>query len=100
MHQRGQLGRHPLTDAVAAVSVGIVDGVAMLDLPYEEDSRAEVDMNVVMTGSGRFVEVQGTAEGQAFSRSELTEMLALAEHGIAQLLAAQSAVLAEPPAPR
>jgi len=100
MVHKGQLAQHPLTDAVAAVSVGIVDGVPMLDLPYEEDARAEVDMNVVMTGSGRFVEVQGTAEGQAFSRSELTEMLALAEQGIAQLLAAQAAVLAEPPAPR
>ena len=100
MVQKGQLAGHPLTDAVAAVSVGIVDGVAMVDLPYEEDSRAEVDMNVVMTGSGRFVEVQGTAEGQAFSRSELTEMLALAEEGIAQLLKAQAEVLARPPAPR
>jgi len=82
------------------VSVGIIEGVPMLDLPYEEDSRAEVDMNVVMTGSGRFVEVQGTAEGQAFSRSELTDMLALAEQGISQLLEAQAKVLAEPPAPR
>jgi len=100
MQARGQLAGHPLIDAVAAVSVGIVDGVPMLDLPYEEDSRAEVDMNVVMTGSGRFVEVQGTAEGQAFSRGELDEMLALAESGIRRLLAAQAAVLAEPPAPR
>ncbi len=96
----GRLGRHPLTDAVAAVSVGIVDGVAMLDLPYAEDSRAEVDMNVVMTGAGRFVEVQGTAEGMAFSRSELDDLLALAEGGIGRLLALQDAVLAEPPAPR
>jgi len=100
MVQEGQLTQHPLTDAVAAVSVGIIEGVPMLDLPYEEDSRAEVDMNVVMTGSGRFVEVQGTAEGQAFSRSELTDMLALAEQGISQLLEAQAKVLAEPPAPR
>ena len=100
MQAAGQVRRHPLQDAVAAVSVGIVDGVPMLDLPYEEDSRAEVDMNVVMTGSGRFVEVQGTAEGQAFSRGELDELLALAEGGIARLLAAQAAVLAEPPAPR
>ena len=91
---------HPLTDAVAAVSVGIVDAVPMLDLPYEEDARAEVDMNVVMTGDGRFVEVQGTAEGKAFSHRELSEMLGLAEDGIGQLLAAQTAVLAEPPAPR
>lgn len=96
----GRISAHPLADAVAAVSVGIVDGVPMLDLPYEEDSRAEVDMNVVMTGSGRFVEVQGTAEGQAFSRGELDSLLALAETGIARLLGAQAAVLAEPPPPR
>jgi ribonuclease PH len=97
---QGELSSHPLTDAVAAVSVGIVDGVPMLDLPYEEDSRAEVDMNVVMTGSGRFVEVQGTAEQLAFSRSELDSMLELAEGGIGTLLAAQAAVLSTPPAPR
>jgi ribonuclease PH len=96
----GTIGEHPLTDSVAAVSVGIIDGVPMLDLPYEEDSRAEVDMNVVMTGQGRFVEVQGTAEGMAFSRSELDEMLALAERGIGELSGLQAAVLAEPPAQR
>jgi ribonuclease PH len=100
MVQAGRIARHPLTDAVAAVSVGIVEGVGMLDLPYAEDSRAEVDMNVVMTGSGRFVEVQGTAEGLPFSRGELDELLGLAEGGIARLLALQDAVLAEPPAPR
>ena len=100
MVARGQLATQPLTDAVAAVSVGIIDAVPMLDLPYEEDSRAEVDMNVVMTGAGRFVEVQGTAEGLAFSRAELDELLALAEGGIGELLAAQAAVLATPPAPR
>ena len=100
MQQGGQLSRHPLTDAVAAVSVGIVDGVPMLDLPYEEDSRAEVDMNVVMTGSGRYIEVQGTAEGQPFSRSELDALLGLAESGIAALVAKQAATLAEPPPPR
>jgi ribonuclease PH len=93
----GTLRAHPLTDSVAAVSVGIVDGVPMLDLPYVEDARAEVDMNVVMTGSGRFVEVQGTAEGMAFTRSELNGLLSLAEAGIAQLTAAQAAVLASPP---
>ncbi len=96
----GRMKRHPLDDAVAAVSVGIVDGVPMLDLPYAEDSRAEVDMNVVMTGSGRFVEVQGTAEGLPFTRSELDELLVLAEAGISRLLVMQDAVLAEPPAPR
>ncbi len=96
----GRLAAHPLTDAVAAVSVGIVEGVPMLDLPYAEDSRAEVDMNVVMTGSGRFVEVQGTAEGLPFTRSELDELLKLAEAGIGRLLAMQDAVLAEAPAKR
>ena len=98
--QAGTLRAHPLTDSVAAVSVGIVDAVPMLDLPYVEDSRAEVDMNVVMTGSGRFVEVQGTAEGAAFSRSELDELLLLAEQGIAMLTAAQREVLTALPAPR
>ena len=96
----GQLSRHPITEAVAAVSVGIVDGVPMLDLPYEEDSRAEVDMNVVMTGDGRFIEVQGTAEGQAFSRGELDQLLSLAERGIAELMVEQATVLATPPRPR
>jgi ribonuclease PH len=100
LKQKGLVARHPLIDACAAVSVGVVDAVCLLDLDYSEDSRAEVDMNVVMTGSGRFVEVQGTAEGMAFSRSELDEMLGLAEQGIATLLAEQQAVLAEPPSPR
>ena len=98
--QKGQLKAQPLTEACAAVSVGIVDASCLLDLDYSEDFRAEVDMNVVMTGSGRFIEVQGTAEGMPFSRSELDELLALAEHGIATLLDEQSAVLAEAPAPR
>jgi ribonuclease PH len=98
--QQGTLREQPLTEAVAAVSVGVVDGVCMLDLPYEEDSRAEVDMNVVMTSTGRFVEVQGTAEGMPFSKGELDEMLSLAEHGIASLLELQAAVVAEPPTPR
>ena len=98
--QKGQLSSHPLTDACAAVSVGIVDGACLLDLDYSEDYRAEVDMNVVMTGSGRFIEVQGTAEGLPFSRPELEELLALAEHGIATLLDEQKAVLGEAPTPR
>jgi ribonuclease PH len=98
--QKGTLRVNPLTEAVAAVSVGVVDGVCMLDLPYEEDSRAEVDMNVVMTSSGRFIEVQGTAEGMPFTKGELDEMLSLAEHGIAQLLDLQTDTLAEPPSPR
>jgi ribonuclease PH len=91
---------HPLTEAVAAVSVGIVDAVALLDLPYVEDVKAEVDMNVVMTSSGRFVEVQGTAEGKAFSKTELDDLLSLAEHGIAEILDLQAEVLATPPPPR
>jgi ribonuclease PH len=92
--------RHPLSDRLAAVSVGVVDAVCMLDLDYSEDSRAEVDMNVVMTSSGRFVELQGTAEGSPFSRVELDELLRLADLGVRELVAAQEAVLAEPPEPR
>ncbi|HET7489727.1 MAG TPA: ribonuclease PH [Acidimicrobiales bacterium] len=91
---------HPITEACGAVSVGVVDAVPMLDLDYGEDVRAEVDMNVVMTASGRFVEVQGTAEGLPFTRNELDELLGLAELGIAGILEAQAAVLADPPAPR
>jgi ribonuclease PH len=96
----GAISSQPLREACAAVSVGVVDAVCMLDLDYSEDSRAEVDMNVVMTAAGRFVEIQGTAEQMAFSRSELDELLRLAESGIGQLLAAQQEVLAMPPAPR
>jgi ribonuclease PH len=91
---------HPMSDSCAAISVGVVDAVALLDLDYSEDVRAEVDMNVVMTGSGRFIEVQGTAEGLPFSRAELDDLLGLAEHGIAQILDLQTSTLAEPPAPR
>jgi ribonuclease PH len=96
----GRMPAHPLREECAAVSVGIVDSVALLDLEYVEDSRAEVDMNVVMTGAGKFVEVQGTAEGLAFSRGELDSLLLLAEAGIKELVAAQQAVLAQPLAPR
>ena len=96
----GTIRRHPLTDSCAAVSVGVVDGVCMVDLDYREDSRAEVDMNVVMTGTGRFVEVQGTAEGMAFTRSELDELVGGAESAIAELLELQRQVLATPPPPR
>jgi ribonuclease PH len=98
--QSGNLKEHALSDLVAAVSVGIIGGVSMLDLPYEEDSRADTDMNVVMTGSGRFVEVQGTAEKEAFSREELNQLLDLAAGGIGEIHAAQRAVLAAPPSPR
>jgi ribonuclease PH len=80
---------------LAAVSVGIYRGVAVLDLDYAEDSAAETDMNVVMNESGAFIEVQGTAEGHAFRRDELDQMLALAQTGIGQLLAAQTAALAQ-----
>jgi ribonuclease PH len=96
----GRVRVHPVREACAAVSVGVVDALPMLDLAYAEDSKAEVDMNVVMTASGRFVEVQGTAEGAPYSRGELDELLSLAEHGIATLLDHQAAVLAEPPPPR
>jgi len=94
-HLRGQgaLKGEPLRDSVAAVSVGIIDGTSMLDLPYEEDVRAETDMNVVMTGSGTFVEVQGTAEGAPFDRSELDSLLDLAEKGCADLTRMQREAL-------
>ena len=96
----GDLPASPIIEELAAISVGIVDGAPRLDLPYVEDSAAEVDFNVVMTGSGRFVEVQGTAEGQAFERSELDALVDLAAMGIAQIVSAQRAVLATPPANR
>jgi ribonuclease PH len=83
----------PLTGQIAAVSVGIVDGMPVLDLPYVEDSKAEVDMNVAMTSAGGFVELQGTAEGRTFDRAQLDTMLALAEGGIRQLFEAQTAAL-------
>jgi ribonuclease PH len=93
----GKLTAHPVTDACAAVSVGVVDALPCLDLDYSEDARAEVDMNVVMTGSGRYIEVQGTAEGTPFSRGELDDLLELAEQGIADLVALQRELVAEPP---
>jgi ribonuclease PH len=85
--------RPPLTDSVAAVSVGIVRGELVLDLPYDEDSRADVDMNIAQTGKGRLVEVQGTAEGGTFDRGQLVAMLDLAEKGIAELTRVQQQVL-------
>ncbi|WKX70579.1 ribonuclease PH [Streptomyces sp. XD-27] len=87
-------GRQPLTGTVAAVSVGIVDGVPLLDLCYEEDVRAETDMNVVCTGDGRFVEVQGTAEGEPFAREELDGLLDLAVAGCGRLAELQREALA------
>jgi ribonuclease PH len=98
--QRGEIKENPLREACAAVSVGIVGGVPLLDLPYVEDSTAEVDMNVVMTESGRFIEVQGTAEGMAFSRTELDDLLALAELGIGRIVSLQAELLADEPDPR
>ena len=98
--QAGVLRAHPVTTGCAAVSVGVVDAVSLLDLDYSEDVRAEVDMNVVMTSAGRFVELQGTAEGLPFSRAELDDLLGLAEHGIATILELQQAALAEAPAAR
>jgi ribonuclease PH len=100
LQKQGVIQGNPLTAAVAAVSVGIVDAVALLDLDYSEDVRAEVDMNLVMTSEARFVEVQGTAEGMPFTRGELDDLLGLGEHGIAQILEAQVQALTEPPAAR
>ena len=91
----GKLAANPMRDFVAAVSVGIHKGVPVLDLDYAEDSDCDTDMNVVMTGAGGFVEVQGTAEGPPFTRKELDALLALAEGGIRQLFAAQRAAIAE-----
>jgi ribonuclease PH len=90
---QGKLTGSPLRDAVAAVSVGIVGGTPVLDLEYVEDVDCDTDMNVVMTGNGGFVEVQGTAEGVPFSRAEMDRLLALADAGIRQLVAAQKAAL-------
>ena len=89
----GVIATDPLRDFVAAVSVGVVDGVPLLDLDYAEDSACGTDMNVVMTGSGGFVEVQGTAEGAPFSRGEMDALLELAARGIGQLVAAQRGAL-------
>jgi len=96
----GTLARHPVLRPVAAISVGVVEGTPMLDLEYSEDVSAEVDMNVVMTGDGRFVEVQGTAEGVAFTRAELDALLALAEAGIREIAAAQQDMVSVAPKPR
>jgi ribonuclease PH len=85
LRRRGAIDREPLTDSIAGVSVGLVDGFALLDLPYEEDARAAVDMNVIATGSGRLAEIQGTGEGTTFSRAELDTLTDLALRGIAQL---------------
>jgi ribonuclease PH len=103
--QRGGLAANPLHSFCSAISVGIVGGTAVLDLPYVEDSAAEVDMNVVMLrpiagGDAKFVEVQGTAEGMAFSRAELDSLLVLAEGGLATITDLQAATIAIPPPAR
>jgi ribonuclease PH len=100
--ERGHVkaGAKPLKDSVAAVSVGIVDGEPRLDLHYDDDVRADTDMNVVMTGSGLFVEVQGTAERDAFDRRLLDELLDLAAAGCGQLAELQTAALSVPLMPR
>jgi ribonuclease PH len=94
LRERGVLSADPLRDSVAGVSVGMVDGRAVLDLAYEEDARADVDFNVVITGSGALVEVQGTAEGEPFSRDQLNELVDLAEVGIRRLTEIQGRALA------
>lgn len=93
--RNGLISKTPLQDYLAAISVGIVDGKPLLDLCYEEDFRAEVDMNVVMTGSGKFVELQGTAEGPPFARDTLEELISLADEGIRQLIDIQKKVIKE-----
>jgi ribonuclease PH len=93
MRERDMIRIIPLADYVAAISVGIVDNEALLDLAYEDDSRAEVDMNIVKTGDGRFIEVQGTAEGLPFSRDALLTLMDLADSGIRQLVEKQRAIV-------
>ena len=90
----GTLAQSPIREPIAAISVGIVEGTPLLDLEYTEDSACDTDMNVVMTAAGHFVEVQGTAEGAAFSRTEMGQLLDLAEKGIQELVAMQRAALA------
>ena len=92
---KGLIKENPLRDFVAAISVGVYNGVPVLDLDYAEDFACDTDMNVVMTGSGNFVEVQGTAEGHAFNRNEMNAMLDLAQNGIAQLIEMQKTALAQ-----
>lgn len=93
LREQGLLETMPLTDAVAAISLGLLEGVAHLDLNYQEDSTADVDMNIVMTGQGAFIEIQGTAEHNPFAQEALLDLLALARQGIAQLIEAQQRAL-------
>lgn len=96
----GELATNPVWSECVAVSVGIVEGQPLLDLPYSEDSSADVDLNVVMNGSGEFIEVQGTAEGSTFSQIELSQMLDLAVKGVTEIQIAQQKILRVPPDPR
>ena len=91
---QGRIGVNPIRDHVAAISVGLLDGLPLLDLEYSEDSTCDTDMNVVMTGGGTYIEVQGTAEGAAFTRTQMDTLLMLAERGIADLVTAQRLALA------
>ena len=95
LRQRDVLRAIPLTDYVAAISVGVVDGEPLLDLAYEDDSRADVDMNIVKTGDGRFIEIQGTAEAMPFAHDSLLTLLTLADHGIRQLIEKQRAIVGQ-----
>jgi ribonuclease PH len=94
LQRGGKLNRSLIANEVAAVSVGIVDGVPLLDLKYDEDSRADVDMNIICTGDGRFIEVQGTAEREPFTTEQMAQLLVLAKKGIEQLILVQREVLA------
>lgn len=95
MHAEGAISEMPVQDYLSAVSVGIIEHQVMLDLDYEEDSRADVDMNFVMTGSGRFIEVQGTAEHDPFSREQMSRMIELADAGIKQIIARQKEIIGD-----
>ena len=95
LRQRDVLRTIPLSDYVAAISVGVVDGEPLLDLAYEDDSRADVDMNIVKTGDGRFIEIQGTAEATPFGHDSLLTLLTLADHGIKQLIEKQRAIVGQ-----
>jgi ribonuclease PH len=95
IRENGQIKGIPVQDYVAATSVGVVGGLPMLDLAYDEDSRADVDMNIIKTGDGRFIEIQGTAEGPPFERQALDDLMALGDKGIKELVALQRAIVGE-----
>jgi ribonuclease PH len=95
MREAGQIKSIPVQDYVAATSVGVVGGLPMLDLAYDEDSRADVDMNIIKTGDGRFIEIQGTAEGPPFERQALDDLMALGDKGIKELVALQRAIVGD-----